>query len=133
MKCFSFGVTTESEGVRDCLWQKRKIRLDRRPLPWALCGVCRRLLRFGVSGDLCFDKITLANVFPCPCKNMCLYTFVCLCVILYLCWCMCVYAFVCLCARACVILGFGVSGDLDFDRIALARLTVFNHTGPCRK
>ena len=37
VKCFIIGVATESEGVRDCLWQKRKIRLDRRPLPWALC------------------------------------------------------------------------------------------------
>ena len=37
VKWFSFGVATESSLVRDCLWQKRKIRLDRRPLPWALC------------------------------------------------------------------------------------------------
>ena len=131
MKCFSFGVATES-GVSEiaCGRNAKYVSIDAHFLGHC---VCRRLVRFGVSGDLCFDKITLARVFPCPCKNMCLYTFVCLCVILYLCWCMCVYAFVCLCARACVILGFGVSGDLDFDRIALARLTVFNHTGPCRK
>ena len=92
--------------------------------------VCRRLLRFGVSGDLCFDKITLASVLPCPYKNMCVYTFVCY-FVFVLVHVLC--AFVCLCAQACVILGLGVSGDLDFDRIALARLTVFNHTGPCRK
>jgi len=89
VKCFSFGVATESEGVRDCLWQKRKTRLDRRLLLWALCVPAPSAIwRFWRS---LWPVCSHVHVRICVYIHSCVSVLFCICV----CGCACVHVFIC--------------------------------------